>query len=442
MALFPAYASGSENKTTNEAVSKTQDETWLENSSFKIDVTGFQPTTSDSLENIGAESNVHLINSSENDSNESDVSKQPKRKKKRKKKSKHHQNKVVESETKQGGNDFKIDKTQNREFLTVQTIARPSAPKYRISFRMYRPLKTSKRKLKRYFHFIVKNENTEKETKLTKQDLTKDLSVERNEDFTGFKQEADMSQTTAFYNRSLAENPRDVELWLKYVRYQDAVFQFEKVYRKGSMAKGLRVTADRKLAILDKALSHNPDCELLMRERLNITANAYPADELQIHLKKLVEKEPGNIIWWQGYIEASQCSMSHCNIPAVLKLYAKCLSTLHQLRRNSVLEKSHLEENILRMLYQCGLFLKQSGLFEQLWTLLRLYLELNLSPTDKNKFNIVSGFEEKQLVELEEVVLQSQLPIHELWLRVERLREACHWLPFIGDHCEDPQVCL
>ncbi|KAJ8921529.1 hypothetical protein NQ315_003147 [Exocentrus adspersus] len=132
--------------------------------------------------------------------------------------------------------------------------------------------------------------------------------------------------------------------------------------------------------------------------------------------------------------------MSHCNTPAVLSLYSKCLSTLHQLRRSTSVEKYLLEQSILRMLYQCGLFLKQAGLFEQLWTLLRLYLELNLSPNDKRKFNISSGFDEKQLVELEEVVFTSQLPLHELWLRTEKLREACHWIPYLEDgECNDPQ---
>lgn len=92
------------------------------------------------------------------------------------------------------------------------------------------------------------------------------------------------------------------------------------------------------------------------------------------------------------------------------------------------------------MLYQCGLFLKQAGLFEQLWTLLRLYLELNLSPNDKNRFNIICEFKETQLVELEEVILTSNLPLHELWLRTEKLRESCHWLPYLDDDkCEDPQ---
>lgn len=68
-----------------------------------------------------------------------------------------------------------------------------------------------------------------------------------------------------------------------------------------------------------------------------------------------------------------------------------------------------------------------------------MYLELNLSPTDKNKFNIGSNFRDEQLLELEEVILNSQLPIHELWLRVEKLREACHWVPALGEQCDDPQ---
>lgn len=129
--------------------------------------------------------------------------------------------------------------------------------------------------------------------------------------------------------------------------------------------------------------------------------------------------------------------MSHCTAPKVLNLYTKCLSTLHKLRRSGKLDKSLLDEYILRMLYQCGLFLRQTGLIEQLWTLLKMYLQLNLS---QSKFTLTSGFDEKQLIELEEVVLKSKLPIHELWLRIEKLRECCHWLPYIGqENCEDPQ---
>lgn len=132
--------------------------------------------------------------------------------------------------------------------------------------------------------------------------------------------------------------------------------------------------------------------------------------------------------------------MSHCNTTLVRNMYNDCLNKLHHIRRCSSLEKSLSEEKILTMLYQCGLFLRQSGLFEQMWTLLRLYLVLNLSEKDKDKFKIPSGINDTQLLELEEVILDSKLPLHELWLRVEKLRESCHWLPWTGtEPCEDPQ---
>lgn len=337
---------------------------------------------------------------------------------------------------------FIIDKTQIKEYLKVNTISRPAVCRYRTGIYLSKPPKKRKKHFKRYYKVSKygdpnKSEDEEK-NKLTKKNLNSTSLGERDEHFTGFSQEEELSRITATYNKTLGEHPEDISTWLKYVDFQDTVHQFEKSYRKGSIAKAQRVQAERKISILDKALTHNPGCELLLRERLKVAVAAFPADEIQTELKKLVEKEKDNIILWQGYIEATQCSMSHCNAQAVLQLYTKCLSTLHQLRRGTMSEKYLFEESILRMLYQCGLFLKQAGLFEQLWAVLKMYLELNLS--DRERFNIERPFNEKELLELEEVVLNSQLPHHEVWLRVEKLRESCHWLPFAGEHdCEDPQ---
>ncbi|GJQ68861.1 hypothetical protein Trydic_g6060 [Trypoxylus dichotomus] len=442
MSLFPAYAEA--NKNENEK--PKEDDSWLSLSSFKTVVPTVEinkPTT----QTIGTgEPPLQKDN---------EVSRKRKKKQKhqnkevtqeiseKRKKKQRHQNEevILGTSTQDTEGCFEIDKSGVKKYLSVPTISRPAVAKYHTFNSRYKVRKP--KKFKRYYcvnYDTADDKNgSDNEEKIMRKDLEKKVPKVEDENFTGFKQEAEMSQTTASYNRSLAEDPTNVDMWLKYTRFQDAVYQFEKTYRKGSIAKGLRVTAERKLAILDKALTHLPNNECLLRERLNVCVNVYPADELYEQLKRLVEKEQGNIIFWQGLIESRQCSMSHCNTPAVIDLYVKCLSTLHQLRRSAKLEKVVLEESILRMLYQCGLFLKQSGLFEHLWTLLRLYLELNISQ-DKNKFNLLSGFEEKRLLELEEIVLQSQLPLHELWLRIEKLRESCHWLPFTGDgECEDPQ---
>lgn len=50
---------------------------------------------------------------------------------------------------------------------------------------------------------------------------------------------------------------------------------------------------------------------------------------------------------------------------------------------------------ILALLHDCGLFLRQAGLWEQLWLLLRMYLELNLAQPDSSHFKIGSALSEQ-----------------------------------------------
>ncbi|ENN72623.1 hypothetical protein D910_02209 [Dendroctonus ponderosae] len=434
MSLFPAYADQAKNLEESER--PVTNEEWLENSSFKPHL----------IVNPPNENSISIESSDDDIVEEISV---PKKRKKDKKK-KHHRAKdsktterqVQEPELNQ---NFSLDLTQTRELLTVNTITRPAVAKYRVQYYLSERTRNRKHRFKRYFT-QSRNKSTEsdkeesKEQTLTKQNLDKVGFAKKDANFTGFRQEEELSRRTAHFNRNLTDNPTDVQMWLKYVEFQDTVYQFEKSYRKGSIAKAQRVLAERKISILDKALTNNQGNEQLLRERLRVAVSAFPADELQTQLKTVIEKEKDNIVLWQGYIEATQCSMAHCNSPAVLALYIECLSTMHKLRRTTVSEKYIFEQGILRTLFQCGLFLKQAGLFEQLWTVLKMYLELNLTSSNKAIFNVERYCNEKELLELEEVVLNSQLPHHELWLRVEKLREACHWLPRMGDQdCEDPQ---
>ncbi|GLV38006.1 uncharacterized protein CBL_07804 [Carabus blaptoides fortunei] len=420
MSLFPAYAD-----TQSHEPQSTVHEQELSFASYKID----PPVRVESLK--VKPQKVHASSSS----SESDTRKKSKHKKSSKRHKSHHKLESTRSHT-----DYVTDTSRELVFLKVTTISRPAAPKYRPLYRFTigdsHMNSRKKKKVYRYYNsrFIpVTNSASESEDVLGEvRKCSEDKNVPQS------KAEDDISRKTAFYNQSLGKDPFDVDLWLQYIKFQDNVWLFEKTYKKGSIAKGGRVTGERKLSILDKALAHNLDSEALSRERVLIAETVYPGDELSVYLRKFVDKHPSNIILWQGYIEATQCSMAHCTTPAVIAMYNRCLSKLHQLRRASSLEKSSLEQSILSMLYQCCLFLRQAGLWEQLWTLLQLYLELNL---DRAKFNTnYNACSETQLVALEEVILESQLPLHELWLRVEKLRESCHWLPWKGaEPCEDPQ---
>lgn len=87
----------------------------------------------------------------------------------------------------------------------------------------------------------------------------------------------------------------------------------------------------------------------------------------------------------------------------------------------------------------CGFFLRQAGLAEQLFALIKLALELNVCA---NKFQKIQPLEQDQhtLIEYEEVVLASGLPMNEIWLRIEKLRQNFYFLPCPEDRsCPDPQ---
>lgn len=85
------------------------------------------------------------------------------------------------------------------------------------------------------------------------------------------------------------------------------------------------------------------------------------------------------------------------------------------------------------------MFLRQSGLCEQFFALINLALELNVS---SNKFSKIQPHEHDQntLIEYEEVILQSGLPMNEIWLRIEKLRQSFYFLPCPENRsCSDPQ---
>lgn len=87
----------------------------------------------------------------------------------------------------------------------------------------------------------------------------------------------------------------------------------------------------------------------------------------------------------------------------------------------------------------CALFLRQSGLSEQFFALLALALELNVC---ENRFANIEpkDTDPNALIQYEEIVLNCGLPMNEIWLRVEKLRQNFFFLPCSMDRsCSDPQ---
>lgn len=94
---------------------------------------------------------------------------------------------------------------------------------------------------------------------------------------------------------------------------------------------------------------------------------------------------------------------------------------------------------ISELFTNCCLFLRQSGVYEQFFALIKLALELNISA---EKFTRIqpSEMDQTTLIEYEEVILKSGLPMNEIWLRIEKLRQNFYFLPCPENRtCSDPQ---
>ena len=84
-----------------------------------------------------------------------------------------------------------------------------------------------------------------------------------------------------------------------------------------------------------QALLHNSDSEVLLKERFTVAESIFPADVLSHLLSDMLEKQPGNLAVWHGYVNSTQCSLALCTVPVVMQHYTKAMARLHQLRRGA-----------------------------------------------------------------------------------------------------------
>uniref|UniRef100_A0A1B6MGW1 Protein NRDE2 homolog n=1 Tax=Graphocephala atropunctata TaxID=36148 RepID=A0A1B6MGW1_9HEMI len=433
MSLFPAYNSttsgdgGEKNRELAKNVLTTNSEaldiSWLKNSSY---APANQGPKFDSGGSQGGENKSD--NQTERKHENARSTHKKKRNKKKKEQSHRHkrpiekdlgkvQPKILESD------QFYEDKKQERGNFLVDTLHRPAIPrydKYSLYFQRYRYMKAKykkERKVRRYFIHVSNKEDTRS----------------REYDDDGGAKEVELTRATEDYNKRLADNPADVDVWLQYVQFQDTVYDFERIYRKNPMG-GERVTSERKLAIVERAIKSNPVSERLLAERLELCERLWPADRLAEECVRVLAQEPGNLTWWRSLVRATRNSVARCTAPGVLQAFSKAISRISQLRlhRPDIV----VEQDILRLLLECGLFLQQAGLWEQLWMLLQMYLGLSL--TASGNFTAPTSQHEDKLREQEDSVVASGLPLSVLWQRVERLRAGYHFLP--DPDCDsDPQ---
>ncbi|XP_036341492.1 LOW QUALITY PROTEIN: nuclear exosome regulator NRDE2-like [Rhagoletis pomonella] len=421
MSLFPAYINVVQDLRSDEGPedTPTTSSTWLANSSF--------PLENDDIKNL---ENVEIIESSTSSSeNEVELSQSSHQKKKKHKRSKKRRKLEHDCEIKliapvlefSGNEEYYIDKSKTKQFLSIRTLHKPACPRYRHSFghilgaRFWHHSNANKKSSKRYFLAKVKASSD--------QNYSSVLPLDENE------YNARMGQL----NRKTLEASCDVQVWLDLLSLQD-----QNPYKWSRL-----LLAERKLDIINRALARFPCNEQLYEQYIDIINVTYPSFEVTKMLDRLLQKDLYSYTLWTAQIMTTQGSMARCIVPDVLRIYERCMSKMHHAKQMSTqslaLENRDSDNVMLRLFNNCALFLRQAGLYEQFIALLKLALELNVS-TDHFKAFAPLETDQNTLIEFEELVLQSGLPMNEIWLRVEKLRQGFNFLPFPDKiKCNDPQ---
>ncbi|XP_004527132.1 protein NRDE2 homolog [Ceratitis capitata] len=425
MSIFPAYIEDKERihtDTKTDDDSSTNTTKWLINSSFPLETDRLKclekVTISGSSSSCSTDNETELL-----------PAKRYKKHKKHKKKSKRKKhNADFDMQISKpalefnGEEEYYIDKNKAKIFLSIRTLHKPACPRYRRSFG--HAMGTLR------WNELLSAGTT---LKLRKRYFQNKLTTSRNPICNGILPALDENEYTSRLgqlNRKTLEPTCDLQVWLDLISLQE-----QNPYKWTRL-----LLAERKLDIINRALLSFPRNEQLYRIYIDIINVTYPSFEVTKMIDRLLIKDPHSYTLWTAQIMTTQGSMARCIVPDVLRIYERCMSKMHraqQINKSDAATNSTSDNIMLKLFNNCALFLRQAGLYELFIALLKLALELNVSTSDFKAFTPLES-DQNTLIEYEEIVLQSGLPMNEIWQRIEKLRQSFNFLPCLNSS-NDPQ---
>ncbi|KAH8391426.1 hypothetical protein KR200_003122 [Drosophila serrata] len=409
MSLFPAYGGGKPPKVTarqEETEKSGTSADWKANKSYEKESA-----------NIGKKvaQQSHISEESSSSSSSSGEEEAPPPAKKA------VPQKLLEFDAATDG--FYVDKQSNESLRTLDTLAEPNRPRYKC--RLRRPQE-------------VKHAPRWRPPKLTR------FTIRAAAKGTLSPEELSKLQAQLRKIKMLAQQePQRLEHWLELHRLLGLNLD-----RANRLA-----VSEHQLHSLEMALGHHPCNEELLRGYTETMNATYPPSEVAVRLETMLQRSPFVYTLWSSLIMATQGTMARCNVPDVLRIYENSMRRMHLGHTDTssrLLDTVDTDKIMLNLFHNCVLFLRQSANYNHVFALLRLALELNFPGLAVDCLEARAD-DERPLIEFEELVLQSGMPMPEIWTRVERLRQAYNFLPYpqlsrsLEDDVEgglDPQRCI
>lgn len=204
--------------------------------------------------------------------------------------------------------------------------------------------------------------------------------------------------------------------------------------KQSSSLNGSEQISKAKLAAIEKSRHFNPTNQKLLELYLETLPHVHPSEEVVKIIKDLLFKDQSSIFLWKHYLN-NACNAMSCTTEIGLKEYEKVINIIRKMNDSDL--------QMMQLFKMSSLFLRQAGLMEQFFALVNLMVSININADVERIFYASNESQNAHLMEYEELVLQCNLPMPELFFRVETLRSICNFLPVrlsSGDSkMEDPQ---
>ncbi|TPX33051.1 hypothetical protein SeLEV6574_g08419, partial [Synchytrium endobioticum] len=274
------------------------------------------------------------------------------------------------------------------------------------------------------------------------------LSSDPQESFAtpGVKDHGIALEKTADYSRRLRDDPYNLELWLEFADLQERPFR----------SKGIRrsTLVERKLSIVEKALSHMPNEESLLLAYLDcIQEIPWESKDILAKWDDVLANNKLSVKLWDKYITFRMTNDTAFSVTDCIHVFEDCIKTLNdELDSDRGATEQLLAHNLTRVCY----FLAQSGYTERAIACFQAMLEMTCFPpeavTNASFTQMMLSFEDFWESEVPRVgdegakgwkftnIRDAPPPrskgnemdvdlVEETWIATERSEERQSWLP-------------
>jgi hypothetical protein len=185
---------------------------------------------------------------------------------------------------------------------------------------------------------------------------------------------------TREFNEYTQKYPQDIEKWLQYISFQDELLKLQN-------HRNTTAIIEKKIAIYEKALSHNPKSSILLSGHLRESSKLYSFDRVNTGWQTALKRCPSDDTLWHEYILFKRSNFSHFSVSNMRSEYSRLIANLldQKTQINNIVEMEQVEYRLIKLFYESCIFEQQSGFNERAIALCQAMIELNFnSPYEYN----------------------------------------------------------